>query len=71
MVLAFSSPILLVGMRTRDMVGDANFFKEGVELLILTTLICLHGQNFRIKESFHKLLKLMEFSKTSDLNLSK
>jgi hypothetical protein len=53
----------LVGVRTRDMVSDADFFKERMKFLIFTTPICLHGKDFAIKKTFHKRLELMKFFK--------
>jgi hypothetical protein len=35
------------------MVGDPNFKKKRMKFFILTTLICLHGEYFSIKESFN------------------
>ena len=66
-MFSLSRSVLLVCMRTRDVVGDANALKERIQTLILTTLICLHGNNFAIKQSFNmglkkvKLLKYIRF----------
>jgi hypothetical protein len=50
-------------MGTRHEMRDANLGEERVEFFILSSLICLHSNDFPIKESFHKALKLMEFLK--------
>jgi hypothetical protein len=43
--------------------GLSRLLKEEVKFLIFTTLIGLHGENFSIKESLSKGLKLSKFLK--------
>jgi hypothetical protein len=45
----------------RHMVRDPNFLEEGIEFLLLTTLVRLYSKNFHIKETFNKSLKLTKF----------
>jgi hypothetical protein len=59
-MFSFCCTILLVSVRTRDMVSYPDFFKEGVKFLIFTTPIGLHGEDFPVKES---LSEGLEFSK--------
>jgi hypothetical protein len=49
--------------------GDAYFRKEGIELFIFSSPVCLHGFDFTIEESLNKVLKLMEFLKNLRLKL--
>jgi len=42
-------------------VHNSNFIKEGVEYLILSSLVNWHGKNLSIKESLHKSLKFLKF----------
>ena len=39
---------------------DANFTKKRVELLLFSTPVSLHSNDFSIKKSLHKVLKLMK-----------
>jgi hypothetical protein len=57
-MFTLSRTILLVSMRARDMMCDANFLKETMEFFIFTTPISLHSNNFGIKFAFNKLLKI-------------
>jgi hypothetical protein len=57
-MLAIGSTILLMSVRARDMMRDANGSKEGVEFLIFASPIGLNGYDLAIKYLFNKLLKL-------------
>jgi hypothetical protein len=61
-VFSLSRAILMMNMLAGYMAGDANV-GEGVQFLVFTTSIGLHGYYFPIKHLFHKLLKLMELLK--------
>jgi hypothetical protein len=60
-MLPFSRAILLMSMRTRYMMSDANFLKEAIEFFILTSPISLHCNNFSIKFSLNKLLEIKKY----------
>jgi hypothetical protein len=62
-MFTLSGAILLMCMRTRNKVSDANALEKRIEFLILTTPIGLHGNNFLIKETFNKMLKIMKLLK--------
>jgi hypothetical protein len=51
-VLSFCSIILLMIMRTRDMVINVNLIQKGVELHIFFALVSLHGDDLAIKRPF-------------------
>jgi hypothetical protein len=52
--------------------SDANLFKKGMDSLIFSTPIRLHGKDFYDRRIFQQESETQEnFSKTSDLNLSK
>ena len=57
-MLTLSRTILLVCMRARNMMGDTNFLKETIKFFILTTPISLHSDNFPIKLTLNKGLKV-------------
>jgi hypothetical protein len=57
-VLALSSPILLMGVMTRDLMSDANFAEWGIEMLIFPTPIGLDRDDFVIKHALNRGLKL-------------
>jgi hypothetical protein len=59
-MFAFSRAILLMSVRARDMVSNANASKKGVEGLIFTPPIRLNCQNFTIKLTFNKILKILK-----------
>jgi hypothetical protein len=59
-MFSLGGAILLVCMRTRHMVCDANTLKEGVQFLILTTPIGLHGDDLFVKKAFNMVLEVME-----------
>lgn len=42
-MLMLSGPILLMGVRARDMVRNTNTLKKGIEVLIFTTPVSLLG----------------------------
>jgi hypothetical protein len=56
-MLAIGITILLMSVRERDMMRDANGSK-GVEFLIFASPIGLNGYDLAIKYLFNKLLKL-------------
>jgi hypothetical protein len=62
-MLAFDRAILLVGVWTRNMVCNGYTLEEGSEFLILTSPICLDGQNLPTEKSLNELLKVFEFLK--------
>jgi hypothetical protein len=62
-MFAFSGPILLMGVRTRDVMGDANTLEEGCKLLVLLSPVCLNCKDLLIKQTFNKLLEFMKFMK--------
>jgi hypothetical protein len=49
-----------MGVWARNMVGYANALEEGVQLLILTSPVCLHGKDFSIKHALYEVLKIMK-----------
>jgi hypothetical protein len=51
--------------------GDPYSIKEGVEFLVLSSLVGLHSNNFAIKESLYKSLKFLKFVKNFILVLQK
>jgi hypothetical protein len=59
-MFSFSGAILLMGMRTGNMMGNANLLKESIQFLIFTTPICLHSNYFPIKLALNKLLVIEE-----------
>jgi hypothetical protein len=59
-MFAFGSTVLLVGVRTRHMMGNAISLKVFVETLVLATPIILHTQYFVIKKAFNMCLKTNE-----------
>jgi hypothetical protein len=52
-----------MSMRTRNKVSNTNLTEKGVKLLILASPVSLHSNDFSVKESFDKNLKLSEFLK--------
>jgi hypothetical protein len=52
-----------MSMRARNKVSNTNFVKGGVKLFILSSLVRLHGNDFPIKNSLNKSLKIMNFLK--------
>jgi hypothetical protein len=59
-MFSFCRPILLMSMWTRYMMSDTNALEKGVQALILPTLVSLHGNDFPIKQTFNKVLKIMK-----------
>ena len=53
--------VLLMRMRARNVVCDANVFKKGVQPLIFPTPIGLHGNYLTIKETFNMSLEKTKF----------
>ena len=51
--------------------GDPYLIKEGVEFLVLSSLVGLHSKNFAIKESLYKSPKFLKFVKNFRLVLQK
>jgi hypothetical protein len=62
-MFTLSNTILLVSMRTRHLVGNANIMKKEIKLLILSTPIRLDRKNLAVKLSLNKALKLNEVFK--------
>jgi hypothetical protein len=60
-----------MSMRTRNKVRDTNLIKEGIELFIFTTPVCLHCDDLSIKKSLNKGLKFMELLKHLRFKLNK
>jgi hypothetical protein len=56
-VLAFGNTILLMGVRTRDLMGNTNLVKKRIEMLIFPTPIKLNRDNFVVKHVLNKGLK--------------
>jgi hypothetical protein len=65
--LAFKNAILLMGVRTRDLVSNTNFAKKGIKMRVFPTPIRLNKDNFAIKHVLNKGLKFKKILKTSDL----
>ena len=65
------SSILLMCMWAGNKMSYADFFKEGMKFLILSTSISLHRNNFLVKESFDKILELMKSLKHIRFELEK
>ena len=55
---SFRQILLLVSMGIRNMMRDTKFLVERIVLLILTTPICLHSDDFGAKFAFNKILKI-------------
>lgn len=70
-MFAFSGTILLMCMRTRHKMRDANASKEGIKLLIFTTPVGLNDHNFPIEHAFYKILELMKLLKNFRFKLDK
>jgi len=51
--------------------GDSYLIKEGVEFLVLSSLVGLHSKNFAIKESLYTSPKFLKFVKNFKLVLQK
>jgi hypothetical protein len=66
-----NNSILLMCMRAGNKMSYADFFKEGMSILILSTPISLYRNNFSIKESFNKILELMKSLKHIRFELEK
>jgi hypothetical protein len=62
-MFTLSNTILLVSMRTRHLVGNANIMKKEIKFLILSTPIRLDRKNLAVKLSLNKALKLNEVFK--------
>jgi hypothetical protein len=69
-MFSFCRPILLMSMWTRYMMSGTNALEKGVQALILPTKgvqalilptpVSLHGNDFPIKQTFNKVLKIMK-----------
>ena len=59
-VFLFSGAVLLMSMRTRNMMFNAYATEKRVECFILPSPVTLDCQNFSIKVSFNKFLKLLK-----------
>jgi hypothetical protein len=42
------------------MVGNPYALEERIQLVVLSSPICLHGKNLSVKETFDKVLKIMK-----------
>jgi hypothetical protein len=62
-MFALSRAILLMCMWTRYKMSYPYSLEEGIKLLILSSPIRLHSNNFLIKETFNMMLKIMKFLK--------
>jgi hypothetical protein len=63
--------ILLMCMPVGNKMSYADFFKEGMRFLILSTPISLYRNNFSVKESFNKILEQMKSLKHIRFELEK
>jgi hypothetical protein len=59
-VFSLGRAILLVCVRTRDVMGNANFIKKGIKRLVLATPIRLNHKNFASKLALYKGLERMK-----------
>jgi hypothetical protein len=59
----FCGSVLLMCMWAGNMVINTYSLKERVEALVFTTPISLNSLNLLLKESFNKVLEIMEFCK--------
>jgi hypothetical protein len=59
-MFALRRAILLVSMRTGNLMSYANALKKGIQGLILSPPISLYGANLAIKLSFNKILKILK-----------
>ena len=55
-----SGPVVLMCMWAGNMMRDANFLKEGIELLVFTSPVSLHSNNLGVKFSFNKISEVLE-----------
>jgi hypothetical protein len=62
-MFTFSRAVLLMGMRTGNVMRNAYAFKEGVQGLILTAPIRLYSLDFSPILAFNKRLKFMKYMK--------
>jgi hypothetical protein len=60
-MFTLSWPILLMGMRTWNLMCYAYFGEERVQFLLLSSPVTLHTNDFPIKHSFNKSIKFMKF----------
>jgi hypothetical protein len=56
-MLAFSNPVLLRCVRTRNAMGDAKALEVAVQLMILATPIRLNGFDFSVQQTLHMRLE--------------
>jgi hypothetical protein len=75
-MLPFYRAVLLVGVGVGDMVANADFRKESMELLVFASPLRLDGNNLPIKMTLHKFLEFNKFRehirfKFQWINLSK
>jgi hypothetical protein len=57
-MFALSRVVLLMNMRTLDMMGYAYMLEETMEFFIFTSPVGLHGDNFLIKPAFYIFLEI-------------
>jgi hypothetical protein len=70
-MFSFGPPILMMNMRTRNMMSNVKLSKERIKLFILPTTICLHDKKIPIKETFNKSLKFLKLLKNLGFKLEK
>jgi hypothetical protein len=51
MMFPLCDAILLMGVRTGNLVGDAKFVKVGIEMLIFTTPVKLNRNNLHLRST--------------------
>jgi hypothetical protein len=59
MMLPFCQPILLIGIRTGNVMGNTNSLKEGIKVVVFPSLVRLN-KDFLIKEPFNKVLEILK-----------
>jgi hypothetical protein len=59
-MFSFSNTVLLMCMRTRNTVTNANVLKERIKFNVFSTPVCLNMNNFMIKKALNMLLKLQK-----------
>jgi hypothetical protein len=59
MMFPFCQPILLIGIRTGNVMGNTNSLKEGIKVVVFPSLVRLN-KDFLIKEPFNKVLEILK-----------
>jgi hypothetical protein len=60
LVFVFYNTILLMSIRARDKVGDANVMKKGIKTLIFASPASLHSNNLTMEHTLNKALKFFK-----------